>query len=175
MCVCVCVSYPFLSMQQNRINCSRLSLPFFNLLIYELGQTHGDLEGACCAFRAIFLSGLRPNTISYNSLLSALVKDINGTVPVILPGKASTGGPLSLRGRGERDEEEEDDEEEEQVGRGRGVDQDDEEGGGDSRTLPYFREGDGIAFSEDAQATMEMLDALTGRSNLESALAGKRK
>lgn len=66
---------------QARKKCPRLSLPFLNLLIYELGQVHNDVAGALAAFRAILRMGRRPNTISFNSLFCALMKDANATLP----------------------------------------------------------------------------------------------
>jgi hypothetical protein len=66
----------------SRSQCSRLTLPFLNTLIYELGCIHLDTRGACRAFDSIFTSNLRPNVISYNSLLAALTRDANATVPL---------------------------------------------------------------------------------------------
>lgn len=66
---------------QARAEYPRLSLPFLNLLVYELGQSHNDLPGALAAFRAILRMGRQPNTISFNSLFSALMKDANACLP----------------------------------------------------------------------------------------------
>lgn len=120
----------------------RLSLPFLNLLVYELGHTHGDLEGALAAFRALLQTpGLgRPNTISYNSLLSALVRDADAdaTVPCALEapslsGDAEVVGMMEELRRGPRN------------------------GGGDDA---------------EGQDALALLGALGGKPVLEAALAG---
>lgn len=65
--------------------------------MYEFGQVHDDLEGACRTFLAIINAGLRPSIISYNTLVGALAKNPNSTV--ILPSQAQ---PLEPQQRAPR-------------------------------------------------------------------------
>lgn len=150
--------------RHHRATCGpRLSLPFLNLLIYELGQTHGDLQGALAAFRAILRTpGLgRPNTISYNSLLSALVRDVNATVPALLAGEGDGAGSVD-----------EEDEEEELVVVGA-------EAAAADIVAVAPEMGDvpvaavlGGGGQQGAQDGLALLDALGGKPVLEAALAG---
>jgi len=61
-------------------------------MMYELGQVHDDLEGACRSFMALINAGYRPNIISYNTLIGALAKNPNATV--LLPATSQALGPL---------------------------------------------------------------------------------
>lgn len=59
--------------------------------MYEFGQVHNDLEGACRSFMALINAGFRPSIISYNTLIGALAKNANETV--ILPSGSQSLGP----------------------------------------------------------------------------------
>lgn len=144
---------------QARASCPRLSLPFLNILVYELGQVHNDLDGALYAFRAILRMGRRPNTISYNSLLSALMKDANATLSAPpVPGQAQPPSASAKRGGG-----------------GGGG------GGPSARAIKKdggeMRQDDGAyyptssALAPEAQTLLELLDSLQDRTLLEAALA----
>ncbi len=165
---------------QARRNCPRLSLPFLNLLVYELGQVHNDVAGALAAFRAILRMGRRPNTISFNSLFSALMKDANATLPAagLLFGEQQQQQLRQLQ------QEEEGEEVEETTTRKsvRGGRQEQEQ---QQQQQQYQQEqrrqmslGDESAYyptvsalSSEAREMLSLLDSLQGRTLLETALA----